>query len=250
MSDAQPPGNAMNGDNAIERIEAYARRFMSAEPGHDFAHVSRVRHWALRIARAEGYPDLAAVEAAALLHDIGLASAEDRATHGARGADMARRFLLDEALFPADTVDAICHAIRYHCTNREGSGPLLGILRDADMMDMFGAIGVLRCIQFAGDKPGFDPANPKGPLWNMTAAGFDARIDRALGTGDTIVDVLNFHISCYDNLATDTARRLARPGVDFIRRFILELEADVAGEPGPGEPAQSDEYDNGVGEGV
>ena len=54
--------------------------------GHDIKHVERVRHNALTIARAEGFADLDLVEAAALLHDIGLAHVETRERHGPVGA--------------------------------------------------------------------------------------------------------------------------------------------------------------------
>lgn len=208
-------------------IEAYARERMVGEPGHDFEHVNRVRHWAVKIARAEGYTPLEAAEAAALLHDIGLPDARPRRKHGERGAELARDFLEGQHLFEAPVLEEIEHAIRFHCTNRGGEGQLLDILRDADMMDMFGAVGLLRGIVFVADKPLYDPDRPKGVLWGASAGDFDKRIDEGLGIGDTITDVLNFHISCYENLATASARSMAAPMAAFLQDVLMRVESEV-----------------------
>lgn len=52
----------------IRQIETYARQSMSTfvapdlRIGHDFKHVDRVRHWAIQIARNEGFEDIEAVD--------------------------------------------------------------------------------------------------------------------------------------------------------------------------------------------
>lgn len=211
----------------MNEIEAFSQQFMGCERGHDFEHIKRVRNWTLRIARTEEFERLDMAETAALLHDIGIPKAKPRREHGEVGAQMAREFLLEHGFFPKDEVDAICHAIQYHCTNRGGEGRLLDILRDGDMMDMFGAMGILRGIVFVADKPHYDPENIKGATWRASAEYFDDRFDNGLGFGDTIVDMLNFHISCYENLATGAARRMAAPMVETIRQFVKQLEDDV-----------------------
>ena len=58
--------------NRIQQIEIYVKGLKIKEASHGFKHVKRVRNWALLIAKKEGYKDLEMVEAAALLHDIGL----------------------------------------------------------------------------------------------------------------------------------------------------------------------------------
>ena len=213
-------------------IEGFARQFMSAEPGHDFEHVKRVRNWARIVARGEGYAALDVVEAAALLHDIGLPRAEPRRMHGGIGAKMAGQFLREHGWFPEETVAEICNAIRHHCTNRTGSGKLLDILRDADMMDMFGAMGIIRCVRFASGLPDYAPCDVQGPTWGMTAKDFDHRFDMGIGIGETVTDYLNFHISCYDNLVTQTARRLAAPLAAFISTFVRQLDSEVVANAG------------------
>jgi len=219
-------------------IEAFARQHMGAEPGHDFEHAHRVRGWALRIAEAEDYDRLDLVEAAALLHDIGLSQPRARRRHGQTSAEMAATFLRTTGLFDEADVDCVLSAIRFHGTNRGGSGILLDILRDADMMEMFGPIGLLRSVTPVAHKPEYLPGNVKGETWQMTAGEFDERFDSGVGVGDTLVDHVNFHISCYDNLATATARNWAAPHVEFLKQFVLSLEQQLI-ERDDGQAGQS-----------
>ena len=44
----------------------------------------------------------------------------------------------------------------------------------------------------------------------------------------TIIDQLNFQISCFDNLTSPTARALAQPQVATMRHFIKQLANEVS----------------------
>ena len=105
--------------NGIKTVEAYVRSTMTGVAAHDFKHVDRVRHWALRIAREEGFEDLEIVEVAALLHDIGLSSVDEekeRDKHGQVGAEIAVRFLKNNLDLTEDQIEQITSAIRHHCS--------------------------------------------------------------------------------------------------------------------------------------
>lgn len=112
--------------NRLEQIENFAREHVAAEHAHDFEHIHRVRNWALKIASGEKHRDSDMVEAAALLHDVGLTrTRENRRQRGEVGAEMAHAYLTDNALFAPEEIDEITNAIRYHCTNRAGMGNYL-----------------------------------------------------------------------------------------------------------------------------
>ena len=211
----------------IRQIEDYARETLAHEVAHDFKHVDRVRNWALGIARVQGHGDLEVVEAAALLHDIGLPYVEKRSLHGQKGAEVAAAFLTENALFPEQKVNEIGDAIRYHNSIINGRGPLLDIIRDADRMDLFGAVGLMRALISKSAKPEYDPGNVKGGTWGAPANEFDAKLGNGSEPGDFVVDQVNFQISCYEGLATEAARRLAWPLVEFMRRFLVQLESEV-----------------------
>jgi hypothetical protein len=213
--------------NRIQLIEAYAQSLMIGEVAHDFKHVDRVRHWALKIATQEQYNQLDWVEAAALLHDIGLASG-GRKHHAAVGAQLATNFLQTQQLFTDVEIREITEAIRYH-SSVGGEGQLLAILRDADTLDLLGAVGIMRGFTSKWDKLDYPPEAIKGETWGLSADGFTQRFQSGVGAGAYIVDQINFQISCYDNLSTDAAKALGKPLVAYMQSFMETLEAQIRG---------------------
>jgi uncharacterized protein len=219
--------------NRMCEIEDYARQMMEGGDArhrlaHDYKHADRVRRWAVRIADEEGYERGAMVEAAALLHDVGLAVVTERGRHAEEGAGLAAEFLLRGSYFSEGEIEEIARAIRAHSWQGEG-GPLGDILRDADMLDMFGPVGLMRALTSQSHKPDYDQERPQGETWGLRAEDFTRRFAEGRGTGPTIVDQINFQISCYDNLATGTARRLALPLVEYMRSYLVELARQIAG---------------------
>ena len=79
----------------ITQIESFAQQTMDSisildlKLAHDYKHVDRVRGWAVQIAQGEGYDDIDRVQAAALLHDVGLAHTDRRSNHAQVGAEVA-----------------------------------------------------------------------------------------------------------------------------------------------------------------
>jgi putative nucleotidyltransferase with HDIG domain len=187
----------------IVLIERFVAETMSQVPpefalAHDFKHVDRVRCWATLIASAEGVADLELVEATALLHDVGLAYVQDRKDHAIVGAKVAAEYLQAHNLFTAEEALSIAKAIRCH-TLLQGGGKLGQILRDADILDLLGAVGIMRAFTSKHMKPEYDPYDVKGPTWGMTADDFTRRFHNGVGAGPTIIDQINFQISCCDN---------------------------------------------------
>jgi len=215
--------------NKITIVEDYVKSIMGSKIAHDFKHVDRVRRWALNIAKNENFTNLNIVEAAALLHDIGMSKAEKTSEHGEIGAKMAVEFLNENKLFTGDEIAEIGNAVRHHNKNREGAGKLLEIIRDADMIDMFGAVGLMRAFTSKSLNPDYNPAAIKGQTWGMTAKDFDKRFNSGVGVGSFITDQINFQISCYDNLSTDYAKEIAKPLVNFMIDYQNELETEILG---------------------
>ncbi|HEU5012795.1 MAG TPA: HD domain-containing protein [Roseiflexaceae bacterium] len=218
--------------NRIARIEQHARAIMATiEPAmaiaHDWKHIDRVRRRALHIAQQEGFADVALVEAAALLHDIGLASVTERSQHARVGAQQAAQWLRKEQLFNEAEIEAIAAAIHAHGATI-GGGMLGSILRDADILDLLGAVGIMRACTSKYNKPEYDPQQLKGETWGMNANDFTQRFQQGLGIGPHLVDQINFQISCYDNLQTTTARTIGQPLVVFMRAWLVQFEAEIA----------------------
>ena len=221
----------------IQRIEDHVRRSMSTvtapdlKIAHDWGHVDRVRRWALEIAENEGL-DLELVEAAALLHDIGLACVEieQRSQHAQVGAEIAAQFLHERQLFTEQEIEAITGAIRCH-SSPNGGGVLGQVLRDADKLDALGAVGIMRAFTSKYAQPEYDSHNVKGDTWEMTMEEFEKRFAEGAGIGGYIVDQVNFQISFYGELHTETARQIGQPLVEFMKAYIVQLDSEINGTP-------------------
>jgi uncharacterized protein len=222
-------------EGRIQQIEDYVRQSMStvAAPdlriAHDFKHVDRVRCWALRIAKNEGLEDLEIVEAAALLHDIGLAciKVEQRSQHAQVGAEIAAQFLHRQQLFTDKEIEAITDAIRCHSLP-SGGGVLGELLRDADKLDALGAVGIMRAFTSKYAKPEYDPHNVKSDTWEMTMGEFEERFAEGKGIGGHIIDQVNFQISFYGEIHTETARQIAQPLVEFMKVYVAQLDSEIS----------------------
>ncbi len=206
----------------IKIIEKYSRSMTSDQPGHDFGHIDRVRHWSLKIAKAEKYPDLVKVEAAALLHDIAVFSVKNKKDHGKKGSEMARKFLTKNKLFSPEEIDEICEIVLMHCEKNKKPGQLLKIIQDADMLDSLGLMGMLRASRFKLEQKLFDIKNPKSKTWGFSNDDFDNFKDFKY-----VVDTFNYQISFKDNLKTKFAKKQAKHLVKIHRDMVRELEKEV-----------------------
>jgi len=229
----------------ISRTETYVKEAMVDKQGplliaHDFKHVDRVRNWSLCIAKGEGFSDLQVVQVAALLHDIGLSyihEENERGKHGQVGAKIADRFLNESSALPQEQIERITLAIRYHNSRPSlvvdllssigERGKLVEIIRDADTMDAIGAVGLMRAFTSKYLLPEYEPDNIKGETWGLSSDGFSERLEKGLGVGKCIIDQANFQISLYENLRTKTAKQLARPLVEFMKDYVLQLEREI-----------------------
>jgi uncharacterized protein len=211
----------------IQQIAAFAKAQMqrATEAAHDFNHVDRVRRWAIKIAVAEGFSDLDSVQAAALLHDVGLAHAH-RSQHAEVGANIAGKFLTEQAVFTVPQIAEITEAIRQH-SSLQVSNKLGEILQDADILDLLGAVGLMRGFNSMGHKPEYDSQNVKGETWGLSSDQFTARFKSGIGVGPYILDQINFQISCAENLHTDSAKLFAKSLVAFMKALMEQLELEI-----------------------
>jgi len=191
-----------------------------ADSAHDFDHVLRVVAMADRIAQAEG-ANRDIVQAAALLHDIGLD--EGRAGHETSAANRAAEILREQG-YPEDFWRAVAHAIESH---RFRAGPTpqtleAQVLFDADKLDAIGAIGVARAFAFG--------AHRGQKLWGVVPpdyadqpAGADPRQHTA---------VHEFHVKLSKikaRLFTATGKQIAAERHAFMVKFYEQLDQEVRG---------------------
>jgi len=101
------------------------------------------------------------------------------------------------------------------------------IIRDADQLDMLGAIGIMRAFTSKSDWTPYDPQIPKGSTWQKNNLYFNHLRDNKIPIGTTIIDQINYQISRFQNLNTKAAKKFGRPLVIYMKKFVIQLAAET-----------------------
>ncbi|MFX0200124.1 MAG: HD domain-containing protein [Candidatus Hodarchaeota archaeon] len=192
-------------EELYKKMIEYCKERIGSDPVSGLDHVQRVIRWCEVIGVKEN-ANLEVLRASAILHDI--AVPQGRAIHAETGAEMAHEFLQSIGV-PEEKIKAITEVIRGH--SRYG-GPepttLEGyILRDADMLDFIGAVGIVRAIlrDFQAEKYHGDP---------------DAVPEMIQSLKDRVED----------KFYTKIARKTAKTHFKFMDQFIEKLRNELIQE--------------------
>jgi uncharacterized protein len=198
----------------IERLRAAAMEACAGRPpAHDYSHVLRVEKQARAIALAEG-ARVDVVVAAAVLHELVNLPKHHPDSHrsGDLCAEAALRILDGD---PLASEIAVC--IRDHAFSK-GSAPTTreaAILQDADRLDAIGAIGIARCFATATEmmRPFYAPDDPFCRTRTPD--------DKQWGIDHFYRKLLRIE------LHTETARKIARERMAFLRVYLEQLEREI-----------------------
>ena len=208
-----------------EQIENCMLRCMQ-DSAHDKDHVYRVLYNAMVIAREECCTDMDVLIAACLLHDIGRPEqiADPAVCHAQVGAEKAYAFLLEAGWAP-ERAEHVRQCIRTH-RFRKGAPPEsieAKILYDADKLDVTGAIGAARTLQYNGalGEPIYE-TSPDGTILDGTGA----------EEGDSFFREYRWKLCrVYDRFLTASGARLAaqrrQAAEDFYRSVLQEASETV-----------------------
>ena len=203
---------------ALDRAEAWVQETLDAsrKRAHGWLHTDRVRRNIRVLARAEAVDQYLA-ELAALIHDVGRTQPGPETEHGARSATMAATVLDDQDLAHEER-EAVLHAIRWHNSGRADTA-LLRVLRDADMLDGLGAMGIIRAFMSKSHLPPYDPEAP-----------FEDNDDRwpPLYSSDQFLG----QMAWYDRLNTETARQMAEDRFALMRAFMAQARRELGAQDG------------------
>ena len=186
-----------------QAVQDYIAR--EARPIDKFGHQPRLYALTRQVGSGHKYDD-DVLFAAAWLHDLGVFIGHRPEDPGelARWDNVAYAVerapsLLNEMGFPGDKMNAVVEAIRAHQPTAHPTMIEGIILRDADILEQLGAIGILRTVS----KVGRDTRFP-----TFTAAAEHLR--KALATLPT-------------QIRLDTTRALAQPKIELLRAFLAGL---------------------------
>jgi len=183
-----------------QAIRDYIAR--EARPVEKFGHQPRLYALALQVGAGHAYDD-DVVFAAAWLHDIGVfighrpedPDALARWDNAAYAVERAPA-LLKEMQFPSEKVNAVIEAIRTHQPAAHPVAIEGVILRDADILEQLGAIGILRTV---------------------CRIGRDTRFPTFTTAAESLRKAL---LTLPAQIRLDTTRALAQPKIDLLQSFL------------------------------
>ncbi|MBI3335770.1 MAG: HD domain-containing protein [Candidatus Portnoybacteria bacterium] len=217
----------------IQELEQYVRESLPPEnldiKSHDWKHAFRVRNWALKIAKGEGYKNTFLLEIASLLHDIGrLKEKELKRPHAPISGEMAKEYLAKKKWLSKEEVEEVIYAITHH--SKGGETKLSHIVQDADRLDGFGAMGLIRTFMPQWHLTDYDPVNIVNPF-TMSKAHVDAFFSSHPGKQPVsyAVDMLPYALSWYDQMNTKTGKKIAAPLVEYTKGFLEEFKRETEG---------------------
>jgi len=206
-----------------------ATTFDESIVAHDIAHLERVVRSAADICDTEPNADRLIVAVAALLHDFHRVLEKQHRRHVApeEAEPELRRWLAGSTVVPANAIDDICAAVNfteyYRCAGHdiESMAPSLEarIVRDADMLDALGAVGIARAFMFGGYLG--------EPMWVETDP---ASLGGTFVPGKATSVVHHFHEKLFrleSEMLTDQGKALARARTDYMRSFMDALMDDL-----------------------
>ena len=183
----------------LNEIKEYMHSFAN-DSAHDESHIFRVLNHALNI--AQNYKvNTDILVAACLLHDIGRPAqfADPSLCHAKIGSEMAYAFLRKLGWSEKDC-DHIRHCIVTHRFTDSAQPETIEakILFDADKLDVIGALGIARTLQYEGKM-------------NASLNEFFNEYNRKL-------------INLYDMFYTNEAKQIASSGKDLLQSFYHQLK--------------------------
>ncbi len=209
---------------------------------HGWDHIKRVADSAIEICRAEGGNEFL-VRLSALLHDVGRVPEAESAIY--RGRTIKPRLghaylsvwevkdklkeLRQIGVLNAEDLKEVQRAIARHSRYLpESKSKLLKILQDADRLDVYGIVGLVRCLEHAKQR-GVPIETTELPPEFSDA---DYPNLRSWGDAKSLLSHLWYVYKYKDDMNTAMAKRKIEPRVRIYRDFIELLKNSIIKKEG------------------
>ena len=204
----------------IFQAEKFMLEYIEEDVAHDRFHIYRVLNLAIDIAQHEEHVDFFILIMACLLHDIGRKEQDKNPEicHAEAGAKIAYHFLIKEGLIEKDAL-AIKSAIESHrYRSRHAPHSIEAkILFDADTIDVTGAMGIARSLQYEGKHA--------IPIYNVNSEG---NIITGPEQNDSVFKEYKYKLEkLYERLYTERGKELAFQRKQIAQNFYEALLKEV-----------------------
>ncbi len=206
------------------RFDAFLRIRESDDASHDISHFRRVWKTAQQLIE-NGKLELnkLVVLTACYFHDIIVLPKNhpDRAKTSTMAAEETA-VCLKQLEFPAELIEAVCHAVKTHSYSANITPETLEaeVVQDADRMEAIGAIGLARCF-YTGGKLGqglFDSEDPMGENRELN--------DRQFSLDHFELKLLRIK----ETMKTEPGRKMAKKHSQFLEAFRTQVCKELAGD--------------------
>ncbi|NMD37867.1 MAG: HD domain-containing protein [Christensenellaceae bacterium] len=180
------------------------------------SHVERVLNYGLILLKYEKQANRDIVIAACLLHDIGKPYAFDM-PHSPKGAIMAKDFL-NKMGFDSAFVNGVSDCIATHSFRKKNPPESLEakILFDADKLDMYGSMGIVRTIYYMQNEAiyNIEQGLPIKPQKDNLQSFYSEYYNKIKAIPQRL----------YTNKAKDIAKKLSKNMEEFMDNLVEETE--------------------------
>lgn len=223
----------MQEDQVLKKVEVLARPTYDKLKvwAHGWLHVVKVVEAAGRIAKAEK-ADIVACKIAAYCHDLGRLEEEEKglvntapgslSSHAVLGVKPTEK-ILDKVGISGKTREQIIEAVKFHNVRKyEGDNKILAILQDADRVDGFSKMAILRFAAFNLELP-IDPPKNKEDIDKKFIL-LDKQLKSDAEKSREMIKVLDFVIVwCEDLMNLKSTAKICRDGYLFIKNYRRQL---------------------------
>lgn len=215
--------NTKNKRRIADEIAQEVRKLLkTAEGGHGWWHIDRVRKLSLHIAAAES-ADPFIVELAALLHDIADAKFYDG--NEEPGIEIAERLMRKAGVQQTELVEVLkvigAISFRSEIDGKMYDTPETRSVQDADRLDAIGAIGIARAFNYGGYK-GREIYNPE-----ITPSSLSSSSDYKSRKSPTINHFYEKLLLLKDMMKTNEGKRLAEERHNFMLSYLKQFFDEV-----------------------
>ncbi len=182
----------MNEEILLRRLKKKSKRIMEKGNHHDFAHVINVYQNVEKLLKhMKG--DRLVLLTASLFHDV----KRDSKNHSVKGAEYTRKILKATADFPQHKIDQVIRIIKSHSHIKIQKSSDEKIFYDADKMDAFSEIGIVRSFMMYSEE--------------------------GVSLREACIDYIKLIEKFYNRLHTDVAKKLIKKDYEKTKHFAQNL---------------------------